>query len=121
MRTAQILVSALTAFSIQALADCTAPTPPQNLPKGTTATKAEIIDGVKAMKQYDADVKAYSACIDQDTQDRITKLGPDPRAEWVSSIKLAAAKKNNAAVTDLESRAAKYNDEIRAFKARNTE
>ena len=61
-----------------AYADCSYPTPPDHLPNGNTATLQEMVEGQKAVKQYDKDINAYVACIQLEKSDAVSKLAPKP-------------------------------------------
>ena len=118
MRTTLISVAmiAVLGFSLTAAAECIAPKAPVKVPDGATATQSEMVDTNKAVKQYDSDVNAYSSCIDQETKDLIAAEGPKVTDDKVKKIQNAQAKKQNAAVEALQAYAAKFNEQVRAFK-----
>ena len=46
-------------------AECTYPKEPSNMPDGATATQDEMVAGMKAVKEYNAQVTAYLSCLDR--------------------------------------------------------
>lgn len=88
------------------------------IPNGNTATKDEMITGQRTVKQYLADMEAYLSCIeDEDEQVRSGIEDPDPIVQAQREEMLI--KKHNAAVEEMEKVAAQFNEEVRAYKARN--
>lgn len=102
----------LLAGSIVAHADCSYPKASAAFPNGATATEPEMVAAMQAFKAYDADVKAYSACLEQETKE--TAVG----AAYAMQRKAMQAKKINAAVEELQTKAQEFNQQLRAFKAR---
>ena len=103
----------------QAQAECTYPQAPAALPDGKTATEAEMVEGMKAVKAYDKAVNDYLACLDNEKQSTLTSMGPDASKEQVQQINSIHSKKYNAAVQELEQRAANFNEQVRAYKNRS--
>lgn len=88
-----------------------------SIPNGNDATKEEMIAGQRSVKQYMADMEAYLACIqEEDDQARAAIEDPDPIVEAQREEMLV--KKHNAAVEEMEKVAAEFNEEVRAYKAR---
>ena len=98
--------------SIAAHADCAYPKAPAAIPNGTTASEAEMVAAMTAFKTYDADVKAYGACLEQETKDKAAGTAQ------LMQLKTMQTKKLNAAVSELEGKAKEFNEQVRAFKAR---
>lgn len=105
-----------TAMAAPTWADCVYPKTPDSPPNGSTATETEMVAGVTAFKKYNADVTAYLDCLDAETNTRITEAGD--KADQVKQIKAMSNKKHNAAIDELEARAAEINSQVRAFKAK---
>ena|SRR3984957_2937747 len=97
-------------------AACTYPTAPAKLPDGATATMAEMVAAQKAVKQFDEQINAYTACIklEEDAQLKGDKL----TAEQKKAIEAQQAQKNNAAVDEDQAIADRFNEQIRIFKAK---
>lgn len=102
----------LSAGSFAAQADCAYPKAPASVPNGATASEAEMIAAMTAFKAYDAEVKGYGACLDQETKGKVAGTGQ------LMQLKTMQAKKLNAAVDELEAKAKEFNEQVRIFKAR---
>jgi hypothetical protein len=98
--------------SVAAQADCAYPKAPATIPDGKVATAAEMVAAMSAFKTYDAEVKSFGVCLDQETKD---KAG----SGQLMQIKTMQTKKLNAAVTELEGKAKEFNEQVRIFKARS--
>lgn len=79
------------------------------LPSGKTATEEQMAAGQKAVKEYLGALEAYQACID-DEQKALGEAVTDEQ-------KAVHVKRYNAAVDAMNAIAARYNDEVRHFKA----
>ncbi len=95
-----------------AQADCVYPKAPATVPNGTTATEAEMAAAAGAFKQYNADVTAYLACLQDETAAKSAGVSTGQALQ----IKSMQSKKHNSAVDDLESNVARFNEQVRAFK-----
>ncbi|HET7922549.1 MAG TPA: hypothetical protein VFM15_07330 [Gammaproteobacteria bacterium] len=111
-----LLTGLLTAGFAQA--ECIYPKAPASIPDGSTATEQEMITGMKAIKEYNTEVTAYLSCLDMELQARIDALGADAPADQVAQVKAIQAKRHNAAVDELESHAARFNEQVKTYKAR---
>lgn len=100
-------------------ADCAYPKEPSNTPDGATATQEQMVEGMKAVKEYNAQVTAYLSCLEQEMNARVEAAGPDAPAEQVEQIKAIHTKRHNAAVEALEQNAARFNEQVKTFKARD--
>lgn len=111
--TASVLV-ALAAGPAQALASCTAPDTTIQIPDGSKANRDQMIAAQRAVKAYDSAVKAYSDCLQQQLDAKVAAGG--------DKTLLAAQydRLNNSQVDKLQKLADKFNEELRAFKARNS-
>jgi hypothetical protein len=89
-----------------ALAECNLPPAPTKVPDGSTAAEPEMVAAMQTLKRYDADVTTYLKCLEFEAkQNRITK---DEQS-----------RKHNSAVDQLQSVAAKFNEQVRVFKAKS--
>lgn len=98
-------------------ADCVYPKAPSNTPDGATATQEEMVAGMQAVKEYNANVTAYLDCLEKETAERVLAAGEDEPA--VAQIKAIHSKRHNAAVDELEAHAARFNEQVKAFKERD--
>lgn len=92
--------------SLPALADCTLPPPPSKIPNGSTASEQDMIAAMNTLKEYNGDVNVYLKCLDYEVKQN----------RMPSSIRDS---KNNSAVAELQSVADKFNQQVRAFKAKH--
>jgi hypothetical protein len=100
-------------------AECVYPKAPSGMPDGNTASEQEMLDGMKAVKAYNAEVSAYLSCLDMEMQARIDAAGTEAPADQIAQIKAIQAKRHNAAVEELEAHAARFNEQVKAFKAKS--
>ena len=87
------------------------------IPNGNTATKEEMIEGQRGVKQYVADMEIYLECIveeEKQAREAIADLQPEAEQEREDMLN----KKYNAAVDEMERVAAQFNAEVQAFRAR---
>lgn len=101
-----------------ASAECTYPKAPTGLPDGATATQDEMVNGMKAIKDYNSAVTTYLSCLETEMNTRIEAAGPDAPAEQVEQIKAIHTKRHNAAVEELEANAQRFNEQVKVYKAR---
>lgn len=92
--------------SLPAFADCTLPPPPSKVPNGTTASEQEMVAAMNTLKEYNGDVTVYLKCLDYEVRQN----------RMAASVRDA---KNNSAVSELQSIADKFNQQVRAFKSKH--
>lgn len=98
-----------------AFADCSYPKAPEASPDPKTATQPEMIAAMSAFKQYNADVDAYVACLDEETA---AKTKDAAAAGAIMQIKAIQAKKKAAATDERQTKIDAFNKTVRDFKAR---
>ncbi len=106
-----------------AYATCSYPQAPDKLPDGATATKEEMLAGQKAVVQYNADIKAYTDCLKLEHDQQLAKADADKmskedKAALQKQLDNIQTQKNNAAVDQAEAVTARFNEQIRVFKAK---
>jgi hypothetical protein len=103
----RILLTALVyAASLQAHADCVLPPAPSKIPDGNTASQQEMITAMNTLKEYNGDVDTYTKCLEFEAkQNRLSHVDEE--------------KMHNAAVETLQKVAAKFNEQVRTFKAKS--
>jgi hypothetical protein len=114
---------AITAFAALAgpvYADCTYPPPPAKLPDGNTATMEEMMEGKKAVTQYNKDINAYVACIKLEHETAVTNAGDKLTPQQKADMEKMEVQKNNAAVDQLQSIADRFNEQVRIYKAKQS-
>ena len=99
-------------------AECVYPRAPSSTPDGATATEEQMVAGMKEVKEYNGQVSAYLSCLEMEMNARIEAAGPDAPADQVAQIKAIHTKRHNAAVEELEAHATRFNEQVKAFKAR---
>jgi hypothetical protein len=93
------------AASVPARAECVLPPAPSKIPDGNSASEQEMLTAMQTLKEYNSDVDTYTKCLDFEAkQNRMTK-GEEERL-------------HNAAVDTLQKIAAKFNEQVRTFKAK---
>jgi hypothetical protein len=86
--------------------DCLLPPPPSKIPDGATANEQQMLNAMNTLKEYNGDVNVYLQCLDfQAKQNRL--------AEGVRDLK------HDAAVTELQAIADKFNQQVRLFKSKH--
>jgi len=112
---AMLTVSLLVALAAgPAFADCTPPPDTVQIPDGATATLNQMVAAQKAVKAYDTAVKTYSDCLQQDENAKVAAGGNKDK------LNAKYAKLTNKQVDKDTKLAAKFNDELRAYKAKNS-
>jgi hypothetical protein len=113
-------VTALAVLAGPVYADCSYPAPPAKLPDGNTATMEEMVEGKKAVTQYNKDINAYVACIKLEHQTAVSTAGDKLTKEQKADMERMEVQKNNAAVDQLQSIADRFNEQVRIYKARTS-
>ena len=100
-----------------ATAACIYPRPPETAPDGATASYDEMVEAQKAVKQFDADVTAYNACLEMELEAMLA----NPEIDDARKQELGAmqAKKNNAAVDDVQAVVDRFNEQLRVYRERD--
>jgi hypothetical protein len=117
-------VIAATLAGANAYAACTYPTAPDKLPDGNTATLEEMLEAQKAVKKFDEEIGAYTACLKLESEAAIAQLDkgdedPKKKEEQKKELERVQVQKHNAAVEADEALASRFNEQLKAFKAKN--
>jgi len=112
----KLLISIALIFTAPLALACDYPAPPKNLPDGATATKDEMLAGVKMISSYQANMTTYLDCIEAD-EVVASQQAADDGEEGKKQRKELFDKKYNAAVDEQTMTVEQFNAEIRAFKA----
>jgi hypothetical protein len=94
-------------YALCAAADCLLPAPPSHIPDGSSANEQEMLAAMRTLKQYNDDVNEYTRCLE--FQQRQNQLSFEDRA-----------KHSDAALNTLATVAARFNEQVRRFKARRS-
>ncbi len=90
--------------------------PRADLPDGISASKDDMMAGQTSVKAFMASMEEYLACIEKEEEAAVGALvasDDDERANREATFN----KKYNAAVEDMELVAARFNEQVRAYKA----
>ncbi len=105
-----------------AQATCTYPRAPDAPPDGTTATKEEMIAAKQDFTRYNTEMNAYLDCLKLEMESATPK---DPKKLTADEKKKAddeqkvLVQKNNAAVDELQTNVGRFNEQLKAYKAKN--
>jgi hypothetical protein len=115
---ALILVCGLAAA--QANAACDYPVAPGKFPDGTQATKEEMLAAKKLVVKYDADMTTYLNCIQAEFDTKVALLDKDKvTAEQKAEMTRLQDQKQSAAIDEVKSVTERFNEQLRAWKAKN--
>lgn len=114
----KLLITLALFFTASLALACDYPTPPKNLPDGNTATKDEMLAGVKMISAYQESMSTYLDCIEADEIVSGQQLADDDD-DGKEQRKELFDKRYNAAVEDQTMAVEQFNAEIRAFKNSN--
>jgi hypothetical protein len=101
-----------------AYADCSYPKAPDKIPDGNTATLAEMIAAQQAVKSYDKDINAYTDCIKLEYDAEMAKDGTTLSDAKKKALEKRQIQKTNAAVDEDQQVAARFNEQLKAYKAK---
>jgi len=112
---ALLLLTSLAASS--AFADCNYPKAPGTIPDGKTAALEDMLAANKAVKAYNADMETYLGCIKKEVEESMARQNETLSEDQKKQMAAVWQQRNNAAVDELESVAARLNEQIRVYKA----
>ena len=98
-------------------AACIYPRAPDRVPDGSTATYEEMATAQKAVQQFNEDINAYNSCLDLEMAN-LEKSGAFDENR-LTELRQMQAKKNNAAVDEVQAIADRFNEQLRIFKTRD--
>ena len=105
-----------------AQATCTYPRAPDAIPDGNTASKEEMIAAKNEVQRYNTEMNAYLDCIKLEigaaTPKDPSKLSKDDKAKAEQQEKVLT-QKNNAAVDELQAVVGRFNEQLKAYKAKH--
>ncbi|MEL7296029.1 MAG: hypothetical protein AAGJ86_00130 [Pseudomonadota bacterium] len=86
------------------------------VPNGSEASQEEMVAGQKAVKSYMNSMNTYLDCIEAEAK---SAASADEAPEITEQRNTLMTKRYNAAVTEMETLAAEFNVQVRAYKARS--
>jgi hypothetical protein len=119
MKTLVFLAAAVTLTGAPAYAACTYPKAPESTPDGNTATLEQMVAAQKAVKAFDQEIVAYTNCIKLEHDATMAKDGEKLSEEQKAEMSRVQVQKHNAAVEESESVAARFNEQVKVYKAKN--
>ena len=102
----------------QAYGACSYPAAPDSLPDGNTATRDEMLAGKKKVQEFDQLITAYTACLKLEHDESVAKSS-ELTEEQKTEMKKMLDQKHNAAVEADEAVAARFNEQLKVFNAKN--
>jgi len=120
MKKMSCLILLAASIASPAWAACTYPAAPAKLPDGNTASRDEMVAGKKLVETYNADMNTYLGCIKQEYDDAVAKQAATLTEEQKQQMAARYTAKNDAAVDELQGVAARFNEQLRVFKAKST-
>ena len=118
-KTIAVVFSVTAIFAAQSAFACDYPSRVL-IPNGNTATKEEMIEGQRGVKEYVTSMEIYLECIveeEKQAREAIVDLQPEDEQDREDALN----KKYNAAVDEMERVAAQFNAEVQAYRARDDE
>jgi uncharacterized protein YfkK (UPF0435 family) len=109
------LVALLAAGAAQAT--CIYPRAPDRVPDGKTATYEEMATAQKSVQQFNVDINSYNACLDMEMS--VLEKSGQYDENRLTELRAMQAKKNNAAVDEVQALADQFNEQLRIFKSRD--
>jgi hypothetical protein len=111
LKTLRILMVGFAVMAVSpAYSACTFPQE-VSIPDGATASNEGMLKGQTMVKEYLADMEGYLDCLDQEETSVPENQTPEAKKLHVE--------RHNAAVDAMEAMAAKFNQQIRAYKLAN--
>ena len=104
----------------QAHAACQYPAQPGKFPDGSVASKEEMLAAKKQVVQYNSEIDAYLACIKTEYDAQVAAAA-DATQEQKDKMARDQDEKHNAAVKEVTEVTDRFNEQLRAWKAKNGE
>jgi hypothetical protein len=114
--TALVLAGGLVAA--QAQAACDYPVAPGKFPDGSQASKDEMLAAKKVVMKYNTDMEGYLACIKSEYDAKVA-AETSATAEQKAEMQKMQDQKHNAAVEEVTAVTDRFNEQLRAWKAKN--
>ena len=104
-------------FALQAHAGCDYPVAPGKFPDGTQASLDEMKAAKASVVKYNADMEAYLECIKSEYDAKVASQ-TDATAEQKAEMEKVQNQKHNAAVDEVTDVTNRFNEQLRAYKAK---
>ena len=106
----QLLLSAIFSVALCVVAsasECVLPPPPSHIPDGDSASEQEMLAAMQTLKKYNADVTEYTQCLEFAQKRNLISTADQEHHRTLAVDTLAGV-------------AARFNEQVRKFKARHT-
>jgi hypothetical protein len=103
--------------SAQANAACDYPVAPGKFPDGTQASKEEMLAAKNSVVKYNSDMETYLTCIKSEYDAKVVAMG-DATPEQKLEMERVQTQKQNAAVEEVTAVTERFNEQLRAWKAK---
>ena len=107
-------------FAAQANAACDYPTAPGKFPDGSQATLDEMKAAKATVVKYNTDMETYLACIKSEYDVKVASQ-PDATDAQKAEMQRMQDQKHNAAVEEVTDVTNRFNEQLRAYKAKTAE
>ena len=97
-------------------AACSYPPEPAQIPDGKTATLEQMKTAQQAVKAFDEAIVAYTSCLKLEHEAALAK-SPDMSDDQKKEMEKKLAQKHDAAISADEALAARFNEQVKAYKA----
>jgi hypothetical protein len=104
-------------FAMQANAACDYPVAPGKFPDGNQASLDEMKAAKASVVKYNADMETYLQCI-KDEYDAKVAAQTDATPQQKSEMEKMQNQKHNAAVDEVTDVTNRFNEQLRAYKAK---
>jgi hypothetical protein len=116
---AALLLASVGIAQAQAGSSCVNPQPPRSIPDGNTATYDEMVEAHKTIRQYDADVRTYTVCLELELKSLVESQEVDEARR--QELEGMYASRNNAAIDQVQAIVDAFNQQLRIYRAREQE
>lgn len=108
---------------------CAYPPAPASLPNGETATKEEMLAAKQAVAKYNDEMTAYLSCIKLESDETLAAMEKEADTSDAGKKALEARKqeyevkhtqKHNAAVDEVTAVVERFNEQVRAYKKKQS-
>jgi hypothetical protein len=109
-------LATLTFVGADAMAACSYPKASIKVPNGSSATIDEMKAAQAEVKAFDAAITAYATCVEDEHKLAVERDAATLSEERKKELERMMAQKINAAVKEAEELAARFNEQVRAYK-----
>jgi len=123
------LIAASGMYGAVAHGACAYPKAPESLPNGDTATKEEMLAAKQAVGKYNEEMTAYLSCIKLESDETLAAMEKEADPSEAGKKAMEARKqeyevkhtqKHNAAVDEVTSVVERFNEQVRAYKKKQS-